>query len=69
MIDFTIALFLQLGLLVLLGRALPGGKKSNLGSSWPTPLSCEPRWDAARRMIEREFGSYSRSGGYDEEEA
>lgn len=59
MVDFTIALFLQLGLLLLLGRSLPGNKPSRQTLSWPTGGSFQPSWEAAERMIEREYGSSS----------
>jgi hypothetical protein len=68
MVDFTIALFLQLGLLVLLGRLLPAGKKGNAGGSWSPSLPGQPSWEGAQRMIEREYGASSLCGGHDDEE-
>jgi hypothetical protein len=68
MTDFTIALFLQLGLLILLGRLLPARRTENAASTWSASLPFESNWEAAQRMIEREYGASSRRGGYEEEE-
>jgi hypothetical protein len=69
MMDVLIALVLQLGLLLLLGRFVPGGgKESAAPLRWPAPTPFEPTWETVRRMIEREYGACSPCGGCDDEE-
>lgn len=68
MVDFTIALFLQLGLLLLLGRLLPSRQEKSAATSWSSPVPVEIHWEAAQRMIEREYGASSRCGSIEDEE-
>lgn len=69
MVDFTIALFLQLGLLLLLGRLLPGERKESAATrAWRPSMPVETTWEGAQRMVEREYGSCSMRGGFEDEE-
>jgi hypothetical protein len=63
MVDFTIALFLQLGLLLLLCRILPGKEKGGARTFGTSSHPCAPNWEAAQRMIEREYGASDSAPG------